>query len=81
MERNPSLLGHVGEGQTPLLSLRMEVIVAFSWGENYRLMELHSHRHLGVRAFTQMYALGISFPHSGDDVLIISTEARPCCVL
>lgn len=60
---------------------RVEVIAASSWTENYRLMELHFHRHFGVRGFQQMYALGISPPHSGDNVLIILTEARLCCVL
>lgn len=81
VERNPSLLDHVRGGQTPLLRLHMEVIVAFSRTENYRLMELYFHRHFGVRAFKQMYALGISRPHSGDDVLITLTGARLCYVL
>lgn len=81
MERNPSFLDHVRGGQTPFLLLHMEVVAAFSWTEKYRLMELRFYRHFGVGAFTQMYALGISPPHSGDDVLIILTEARPCCVL
>jgi hypothetical protein len=62
MERNPSLLDHMREGQTPFLPLHVEVVIAFPWSENYRLMELHFHGHFGVRAFKQMYALGISPP-------------------
>ena len=65
---------------TPFLFLHMKV-VAFSWTENYSLIELHFHRYFGIRAFKQMYALGISPPYSGDNVLIILTEARPCCVM